>query len=250
MTLEAFNGLALNRTATATNYTTVKSDGIVGVTDTSVARTITLGSVAAFAGNTVTIKDESGGAGTNSITVATEGSENIDGAATLVISTNYGVARLYSDGANWFTHMAAPAGNVDIGTRVFHSVGQSIATATWVAHNFDSERWDTDGIHDNATNNTRLTAKTAGKYSISATLTFGSGTGSRQIKIRLNGVTDIAMDGRPPISSGSTPLTIETKYNLAVNDYVECLVFQNSGGALSTSKLANFSPEFMMQKIG
>ena len=103
MTTELFSGLALNRTATAVNYTTVKNDGIVGVTDTSVARTVTLGSVAVFEGNTINVKDESGVAGTNNITIATEGSELIDGAATLVISSNYGVARLYSDGTNWFT---------------------------------------------------------------------------------------------------------------------------------------------------
>ena len=39
------------------------------------------------------------------ITIATEGSETIDGAATKVISSNYGSVTLYADhlGANWFT---------------------------------------------------------------------------------------------------------------------------------------------------
>ena len=48
------------------------------------------------------IKDESGSAGTLSITVA-GGGPNIDGIATLPISSDYGVARVYSDGTNWFT---------------------------------------------------------------------------------------------------------------------------------------------------
>lgn len=49
------------------------------------------------------VKDQGGGGGGNSLTIATEGSETIDGAATLVISANYGVATLYSDGSNLFT---------------------------------------------------------------------------------------------------------------------------------------------------
>jgi len=103
MTTSLDSGLALNRSATAVDYTTVKNDCVVGVTDTSVARTVTLGSVSAFANNIVIVKDESGAAGTNNITIATEGAETIDGAATLVISANYGAARLYCDGTNWFT---------------------------------------------------------------------------------------------------------------------------------------------------
>lgn len=51
----------------------------------------------------IIVKDKGGGAGANAITVATEGSENIDGSATTTISSNYGVLRLYSDGDNLFS---------------------------------------------------------------------------------------------------------------------------------------------------
>lgn len=37
------------------------------------------------------------------ITIATEGAELINGAATITITTNYGSVRLYSDGSNWYT---------------------------------------------------------------------------------------------------------------------------------------------------
>ncbi len=50
------------------------------------------------------IKDESGGAATNNITIATTSSQTIDGASTKVINTNYGVARVFSNGSNWFTY--------------------------------------------------------------------------------------------------------------------------------------------------
>ena len=107
MTWQIDNGVieifTLNRTATAANYTTLTTDSYIGVTDTSSARTITLLSASVADGRIIIINDESGLAGTNNITIATEGSETIDGSATLVISSNYGVARLISDGTDWFT---------------------------------------------------------------------------------------------------------------------------------------------------
>ena len=53
-------------------------------------------------GRVYTIKDESGAAASNNITVATEGSETIDGSATDVLSDNYGSKSYYSDGSNCF----------------------------------------------------------------------------------------------------------------------------------------------------
>jgi len=100
--LQINGSLAVKRTATAEDYTT-SGETIVGVTDTTAARTITLATADCVEGRLITIKDESGGAGTHSITIATEGSETIDGASTVTISTNYGCIRLYSNGNNWFT---------------------------------------------------------------------------------------------------------------------------------------------------
>jgi hypothetical protein len=56
-------------------------------------------------GREYVVKDETGSAGTNSITIATTGGQTIDGAATKVVNTNYGVTKVYSNGANWFTHL-------------------------------------------------------------------------------------------------------------------------------------------------
>ena len=84
-------------------YTATEDDAIVGVDTTSSAVTVTLGSDLVSEGRIIIIKDVGGNAGTNNITIATEGSETIDGAASTSISTNYGVVRLFSDGTNWFS---------------------------------------------------------------------------------------------------------------------------------------------------
>src|SRR5947207_13129449 len=47
---------------------------------------------------------------------------------------------------------------------VHNSVAQNIASGATATINFDVEDFDTDGLHDNVTNNARLTAPAAGLY--------------------------------------------------------------------------------------
>lgn len=94
---------AVYRTSTAVSANTA-GQTIIGVTDNSSARTVTLDTDDVIDGNIIIIKDEAGTASSaNNITIATEGSETIDGASTQTITTDYGVLRLYSNGTNWFT---------------------------------------------------------------------------------------------------------------------------------------------------
>jgi len=75
---------------------------IILVTDTTAARTITILSDDFVKNRQILIKDISNGAATFNITIATEGSEKIDGVDTVVISTDNGYRRLYCDGSNMF----------------------------------------------------------------------------------------------------------------------------------------------------
>lgn len=88
-----------HRIAAASDQNTTK-EVIVGVT--ALPRTITLDTDDVVSGRIIVIKDEVGNALTSNITVATEGSQTIDGAASLTIAEDYGYAKLYSDGSNWF----------------------------------------------------------------------------------------------------------------------------------------------------
>ena len=56
--------------------------------------------------------------------------------------------------------------------RVYRNSAQSINDSTLTALAFNNEQYDTDGLHDNATNNSRLTCVLAGKYAISAGVEF------------------------------------------------------------------------------
>ena len=97
--------LPLNRTiGTVGTRTAMTDEYYIGVTTTTGVRTITLPPAATVGtGKIYIIKDESGGAGTNNITIDANGTEIIDGSLTQVINTNYGKFSIISDGSNWFT---------------------------------------------------------------------------------------------------------------------------------------------------
>ena len=134
--------------------------------------------------------------------------------------------------------------------RVYHSVAQATANATLVALAFDSERFDTDGIHDTVTNNSRLTCKTAGKYQITVNLDFASNaTGSRRVYLKVNGATFIAGCTAKAEASGAHHFAVSTLWDLAVDNYVEVVVYQSSGGALNVDSGSSYSPEFMMVRV-
>lgn len=104
----AFFDSAINKKRTTSGvgaYTVLGTDYIIGKTGiTGGGDVVTLPTVAsAGVGRIYIIKDESGTAGANNITIDGNGAETIDGVATIAISTNYGVARLYCSGSAWFT---------------------------------------------------------------------------------------------------------------------------------------------------
>lgn len=79
---------------------TTTTDMIILV-DTSAARSITLPS--ATSGRILIIKDKTGSASTNNITITRAGSESIEGvAANYVFATDWGYLTLVCDGTNWF----------------------------------------------------------------------------------------------------------------------------------------------------
>lgn len=100
------DGEKFTRVAVAVSYAAKPTDSFIAVTNTSSARTITLPKNT----NTIrevqrfVIKDESGAAGTNAITIDVEDSGTIDGLSSITVSNDYGYVAVYHDGAgNYFT---------------------------------------------------------------------------------------------------------------------------------------------------
>lgn len=135
--------------------------------------------------------------------------------------------------------------------RVYHNAAQSITNNAVTALAFNSERFDNDGIHDTTTNTGRLTCKTAGVYAIGGHVNWANNaTGLRLISIRLNGTTLLATQGANAVTTGnSQDQSVVTLGSLALNDYMELMVYQSSGGALNVQAAGNYSPEFWMVRV-
>ena len=116
--------------STPANYTT-QGETIIGVTDTSAVRTITIASSSiSDPGYSLLIQDESGAAATNNIIVATQGSETIDGAATTSITSDYGAVLLYSNGTELFSGHAGGSG---LGTMAYQNANAIAVTGGTLA---------------------------------------------------------------------------------------------------------------------
>jgi hypothetical protein len=139
-----------------------------------------------------------------------------------------------------------------IAARVYNSAAIAVANNTDVYLTFDSERFDTDTIHSTSSNTGRLTCKTAGKYIITSTHHWETNTTERRTLcfIRWNGSTRIAEMESRVTTGGNVSQNITTIYDLAVDDYVEIGVSQGSGVELDVLAASNYSPEFMMSRVG
>jgi hypothetical protein len=137
--------------------------------------------------------------------------------------------------------------NYTQGACVYNSAALSIPDITATVVGFDSEWWDTDSIHDNVTNNSRLTCQTAGKYAVFGRITFASNaTGIRYAKIESSagGPSFVELDNA--VSGTSHAIAVAGIFDLAVGDYLQLTVYQNSGVALDIYAYASFG----MHRIG
>ncbi len=119
---------------------------------------------------------------------------------------------------------------------------QSISTSSNTAINWDTEIEDVGGLHDNVTNNERITIVEAGFYEVTLSLEFASNaTGFRQIGIRQDGATFLAISAAPAVNGSGSKLTTSVKRTFAAVEYVEAMVFQTSGGNLNVTTTADNS---------
>ena len=138
---------------------------------------------------------------------------------------------------------ATPTATGFVGVSLCKSADQSISNTTLTAVTFNTELFDTDGFHDNSTNNSRITipAGKAGKYLFTAKAMWlvNSGGGIRFIQLTKNG-TDITGDNNvTPNASFGVTSQVNQVFNLAVSDYIEAKIYQDSGGALSVAGSAS-----------
>lgn len=163
--------------------------------------------------------------------------------------------------------------------KVYNSTGQTIASgapsntadtlATW-----DTDVYDTDGMHNPASNASRLNVVTAGAYQVVCHINWAidnqisdatHGSGNRYLAIKLNAAGSTTMTGFPDtsvlaediyhcgVSDAIGPVTSHCSFQAAfsVNDYIEVILGHSS--VLSTSTIVGGAASrtfFAMRWIG
>lgn len=120
------NGIFNNTAVKTANYTIASTDVYVYADTTGGAFNLTLPDPSTVTNKTFWIKDTGGAFGTNNLTVVRFGSESIEGlASSLVLSANWGMYGIRSNGTNWFK----VGTNSNRATKTFTSSGSLVVPA-------------------------------------------------------------------------------------------------------------------------
>lgn len=137
------------------------------------------------------------------------------------------------------TWATSSSGSTLVGCAVYKTTtAQSISNDVDTNITFNAEEFDTNGFHDNSTNNERITIPTGkgGKYLLNLSILFASNSsGIRTVKFLLNDSTTIG-DMIFPALSGFQQRTFYTIVgSFSAGDYLTVNVNQNSGGSLNVN---------------
>ena len=133
---------------------------------------------------------------------------------------------------------AAPAsGTTFVGCQLYRTTNQTISNSSQTNIAWDAEPLDTNGFHDNSTNNTRITIPSGkdGKYLINVLVKWDLNTsGRRNLLLQKNGSTMTTADWlwNPSTVEGYVMCTVSFISSAVATDYFEVRVNQNSGGNL------------------
>lgn len=118
---------------------------------------------------------------------------------------------------------------------VYASANQSNANNTDLVMAFNTERYDTDSMHDTVTDNDLIVFKTAGIYLIEFRAAFtANATGERKASIYKNGVQQIGHAAKKSASASfETGVSVVIQEAFEVGDTIRARTRQDSGIALN-----------------
>lgn len=159
----------------------------------------------------------------------------------------------YKNSAGTVTAVSSGGGSSGAahGARVKRSANQSIGNNTLTAVAFTAEDYDTDTIHDNSTNNSRLTIPTisgvtTGLWAVKASGYVDQPTGDFQFMLNTSTPIGFARNGNPG-DIGGVVLAVDWVFTAA--DYVE-LFARTPGGAGNILYDVGKSPLFSIAFLG
>lgn len=210
---------------------------------TSAAIIATLPS-AATAGNGFKVAFKKTDSSANAVTLTPNGSDTIDGAASLSLTTQYSSVVIVSNGTNWSAvyGYSAPSANPQLyyGCALYQTTGTSIPYATWTTILFDTESWDDDGWHSTSSNTERITFNFTGRVAIEASYAPNSiANMSFGLRVRKNGsVYRKVFYGTGVVPAEAYQASIALVMDVVSGDYIDIQGYQNNSTQISGTGIA------------
>ena len=147
----------------------------------------------------------------------------------------------------------------EIGCGLRHSAAQSNASTPFGLL-FDTELWDTDGMHSTVSNSSLVTIRTAGTYIITANVGFSTALGSGKNSIRILANSSVIARGwtyslsgsaadDPLISPGSVSLSAIQQFSSGATIVVQVVTDVASSNTISTATPAAPGAVLSLTKI-
>lgn len=113
---------------------------------------------------------------------------------------------------------------------VYRTTNVDPTPSSWVTLDLTSELSDTDGMHSNVTNPSRITIPAGGTgfYALGANVKFDAAAGTGQeygVRLLVNGATIIAEERREWASTNAVVVNLAAMYPLTAADYVQLQVY-------------------------
>ena len=204
----------------------------------------------------------SGGGTSGTVTITNDMATTITAAGDIVVGTGSGTYDNLPIGTTaqvltadttvspYKVKWATPASSTPafVGCRLTKTSVQSTSNVTLTTVSWDAETFDTNGFHDNTTNNSRITipAGKAGKYLVTGTLTwYPNSNGYREVRVTKNGTAYTIMSFAPT-PGGDGGSLISTIMDLGVGDYIELKAEQASGSSIDIKvSFSSFECQFL-----
>jgi hypothetical protein len=142
-----------------------------------------------------------------------------------------------ADGVEWAAIPASTPTFSGVQLRIGGS-NLTISNATNTTINWPSETFDTDGYHSTVTNTSRITVPSgkAGKYFINSAIYWEASPAADAVALRIykNG-SQVQFNATPKLANIQVTVVASVTLDLAVGDYVELIVYQNSGSNLQVN---------------
>lgn len=177
--------------------------------------------------------------------------EDVEDIVAGLLNAGANITLNYDDATGSLTIASTASGGIpDTGARVYNSAALAVPDSTTVNLTFDSQKWDTHGLHDPLLNSDRFTIQDAGTYLVHAYIGWtGHPVGRRWLSITLNGATRIAINTMYPTDGNSVYQTVSAVYRFNPGDTVIADVHQTSGSTIDVIRSDARSPEFSIQRL-